>query len=514
MKAYRCQGAITVFLSLISVLLLSLLCTAVESARVQGCRAKGAAALDMGLFSLFGSYEKGVLDRYDVFFLDGAEGTGSFGEEKLNDRLTEYMEYNIQPGKGLLLQGFDPFRMTLEKTQILGFQLATDEKGAAFYQQAVRFMKENMGTEMVSELLKRRENAGKMEEAGKLYEEREKKVSEQMKRLEEEQKKIEQEKKEQEKIEAEENNGEVLVPETEAVKVPDSKNPLAVIGELKKRGLVKLMLGDQKISEKKLSWNLPSTRWKKKGNLPVKKENSGLTADLLFQEYLFGRFSQFCSEKKAGVLDYELEYILCGKKSDEKNLKSVINRLLLMREGANFLYLMNDPLKKQEADAMALLLTGWIPVAGVQTVTSYALILAWACGESLLDVRELLAGGKVPLLKEADTWKLSLSQIPELVGMLDRVDGSGGSGLSYEEYLQILFMMGSSGKYPMRALDLIEGYVRTRPGLESFRADHMVTKVKAKAEYCIPAVFLRVSGVFLKTGTAVQDYEIWGSFSY
>lgn len=509
MKAYRCQGAITVFLSLISVLLLSLLCTAVESARIQGCRAKGAAALDMGLFSVFGAYEKGVLDRYDVFFLDGAEGTGSFSEETLNGRLTEYMEYNIQPGKGLLLQGFDPFRMTLEQSRILGFQLATDEKGAAFYQQAVRFMKENMGTEMVNELLKRRENARKMEEAGKLYEEREKTVSEQMKRLEEEQKK-----KEQEKKEAEEQSGELMVPETEAVKVPDSKNPLAVIEELKKRGLVKLMLGDQKVSEKVLSRNLPSTRWKKKGNLPVEKENSGLTANLLFQEYLFGRFSQFRSEKKEGVLDYELEYILCGKNSDEKNLKSVISRLLLMREGANFLYLVNDPLKKQEADAMALLLTGWIPVAGVQTVTSYALILAWACGESLLDVRELLAGGKVPLLKEADTWKLSLSQIPGLVGMLDGVDGSGDNGLSYEEYLQILFMMGSSGKYPMRALDLIEGYVRTRPGLGNFRADYMVTKVKAKAEYCIPAVFLRVSGAFLKTGMTVQDYEVWGSFSY
>ena len=171
-----------------------------------------------------------------------------------------------------------------------------------------------------------------MEDGGKLYEEREMRVSEQMKRLEEEQKK-----KEQEKKEAEEQSGELMVPETEAVKVPDSKNPLAVIEELKKRGLVKLMLGDQKVSEKVLSRNLPSTRWKKKGNLPVEKENSGLTANLLFQEYLFGRFSQFRSEKKEGVLDYELEYILAGRESDKGNLETVAKKLVMLRFVPNYI---------------------------------------------------------------------------------------------------------------------------------------------------------------------------------
>ena len=57
MRAYRCKCTITVFLSLISILFLSLLCTAIESARIQGARAKAAAALDMGLFSVFGEFE-------------------------------------------------------------------------------------------------------------------------------------------------------------------------------------------------------------------------------------------------------------------------------------------------------------------------------------------------------------------------------------------------------------------------------------------------------------------------
>ena len=80
MKTCRCKGAITVFLSLISVLFLSLLCTTIESARIQGARAKAAAALDMGLFSVFGEFENEVLEKYDVFLLDGACGNGTYSQ--------------------------------------------------------------------------------------------------------------------------------------------------------------------------------------------------------------------------------------------------------------------------------------------------------------------------------------------------------------------------------------------------------------------------------------------------
>ena len=45
---YRNKGTITVFLSLISMLFLSLFCTMAESVRVQAARFQAAAAFDMG----------------------------------------------------------------------------------------------------------------------------------------------------------------------------------------------------------------------------------------------------------------------------------------------------------------------------------------------------------------------------------------------------------------------------------------------------------------------------------
>ena len=147
-------------------------------------------------------------------------------------------------------------------------------------------------------------------------------------------------------------------------------------------------------------------------------------------------------------------------------------------------------------------------------MTSYALLLAWAYGESLVDVRELLAGGKVPIFKSASTWKLSLTSIPDILDILENTSGDGSEGLSYEGYLQILFTLGAKGKYPMRAIDLIEGYMRERTATAAFRADHAICKIKAEADYTIPPLFLKVSAAFLKMGVTTQKYHAEGSFAY
>ena len=101
MERYRCTGAITVFLSLVSVLVLSLICTLAESARVQGARAQASAVTDLGLFSVFAEYDRDLLESFDVLFLDGSYGGGSFDQERIALQLRNYMEYNIEPAKGL-----------------------------------------------------------------------------------------------------------------------------------------------------------------------------------------------------------------------------------------------------------------------------------------------------------------------------------------------------------------------------------------------------------------------------
>lgn len=512
MKRYDEKGAITVFLSLVGVLFLSLICTAVESARVQGCRAKAAAALDMGLFSAMGEYERELLDHYDVFFLDGAAGSGSYRSDQLNATLHQYMEYNVQPNKGQLIKGFDPFPLELNDAAITGVGLATDNKGAAFYQQAVGFMRENLATEVISTWMERVQEGEQLEQAGEIYKQRDQNISDKLQELEKQQEELEQQK----QLEQQDNGGQERTVETEqSPEIPASRNPIEIIKKLKKEGILGLVLKDRSsVSQKELPSGSPSKRSCLKGNLSVKKKYGGAVDDLIFQEYLFERFPLYTDTEKEGVLDYGLEYILCGKNSDEKNLKSVVNRLLLLREGANFAYLSGDPASMGTAEAMAAALVGIIPVPGLITATAYALLLVWAYGESLLDVRELLAGGRVPVQKTAATFKLGLSSVPDILGILEHTDGTSQEGLAYADYLQILFTLASKKNYSIRALDLVEGYMRSRPETSAFRIDYAVFKIEAEANYTIPPLFLKISNAFLKTGVIATNYHVSGSFAY
>ena len=211
---------------------------------------------------------------------------------------------------------------------------------------------------------------------------------------------------------------------------------------------------------------------------------------------------------------YKRQYILCGQNSDKKNLKNVAKRLLALREGANFLYLASDPARKAEADALAALITGAVPVPGLQVATSYALLLVWAYGESLLDLRSLFAGGKVPVWKNGASWRLDLQKIPSILEQLESPGGMDGSGLDYEGYLQILFTMGKQSAYSMRALDLLEGVIRKNTDNIKFRVDQAIVKMEAKAEYQIRPIFLKIAHAFLRTGNRKLKYNINGRFAY
>lgn len=517
----RPKGAITVFLSLVSVLFLSLICTMAESARVQGTRVKAEAVLNMGLFSVFGEYEKKLLEQYDLLFLDGAYGSGTYHRDKVRLRLEEFMSYNVNPGKGFSGSAFDPLKIQLEDCMIEGIALATDEKGEPFYQQAVTFMKDNLSTEILNKLKKDSNHAKEQEEDQNLYEESDKnnvKQLEDLKKQEEE--RIEQEKNriEQEKQEAEKNGGETNqdLPAVPEEIQPPAENPLEIIKKVKNMGILVLVAKDpDALSQKALELSaLPSGRSLEKGNLPIIKEQGGLSGNVLFQEYLLEHFSYMTLQKKEGALDYQLEYILCGKGSDQENLKGVVNRLLLLREGSNFVYALSNQEMQAQAGALAAAIVGVLAVPGLVTVTKMALLLAWSYGESLLDVRTLLSGGKIALEKTADTWKLSLENLGRITELLQEDGDSDQKGLTYPEYLRMLLFTGKKAQYPMRGLDLIEANLKMQDSTKNFRADTCLDQVKVSTKWTFQPLFMKVSGAFLGIGGDNGELEAEGIFSY
>lgn len=133
-----------------------------------------------------------------------------------------------------------------------------------------------------------------------------------------------------------------------------------------------------------------------------------IVEDLLFQKYLMEKCGHYTKKKEGSCLDYQMEYILAGKSSDRENLKTVVNRLLILRETANFLYLLTDSSKKAEAEALAMTLAAVILFPELKDLIKLSILIAWAYAESVNDVKILLEGGKVPLGKDSMSWNMSL----------------------------------------------------------------------------------------------------------
>ena len=164
----------------------------------------------------------------------------------------------------------------------------------------------------------------------------------------------------------------------------------------------------------------------------------------------------------SALLDYEMEYIIGGEHNDRKNVYKVINQLSVIREGVNLSYLISAQDKMSEAYMLAAALvgvTGW-GVAGP----------LWAYAESIVELRKLLAGETIALIKNRDNWILQLSSLVDeklnLQSLINNItsyeavnnnksDENGrDNSIGYKEYLKLLimFMNKSDRNYRIAAL--------------------------------------------------------------
>ena len=81
----------------------------------------------------------------------------------------------------------------------------------------------------------------------------------------------------------------------------------------------------------------------------------------------------------------------------------------------------------------------------------------WAFGEAVADVKTLLAGGEVPLIKTKEDWKLSLEGLLEFAaGGNMEAAAEERSGLTYQQYLTVFLMACPHTQLLYRTMDIIE----------------------------------------------------------
>ncbi len=147
----------------------------------------------------------------------------------------------------------------------------------------------------------------------------------------------------------------------------------------------------------------------------------------------------------------EMEYIICADKSDEGNMNGVRNRIIGAREVLNMIYLNSDPEKNAAVTAAANLIA---PGPGAILVKQ-GIFAAWAFAESVNDYKLLMAGRKVPVMKDDLSWAISLKSILENTqsGMIDTGNERGDT---YEDYLNVMIFAMDEEVRLMRMMDLIQ----------------------------------------------------------
>ncbi len=429
------KGEITAFLSLIFLLLLAFTGSVIESASIQISKNYKKADMVRAMESVFAEYHRDLLEEYDIFALDGTYGRQEFSYENLTERLSHYGASSIE-------------------NKVEGIEYLTDHSGQPFYDQAMAYMSTITGLDRLEGLSGEAEIWKEQEENSRQYEGLDEATNEEL----------------QSELNAAEKQ------------LEDQDNPLQNISGLKQSPLLyQVMQEPDSISQKHLDLSgLASHRQNRKGegSFPKKEKDLGIPGTFLFGEYLLTHFSNKLKPAEDKAIAYETEYLIAGKESDRENLESVLSKLLFVRFGINYAYLLTDPEKQGEAEALALAITTVIVFPEIAGLLKQALLLAWAYGETIIDLRTLMEGHKVVLVKSSSTWNLSLAGLKKLGTNEDAGTGTDSEeGLDYEGYLRVLLVLEAKETLSMRCIDLIESNMRLK-GQEYFSGDSCITNLK------------------------------------
>jgi hypothetical protein len=230
---------------------------------------------------------------------------------------------------------------------------------------------------------------------------------------------------------------------------------------------------------------------------------------LLFQEYLKEYFETYASEsetvRKPSALNYEQEYLLYGKLADRDNLSSLVGRLILLRLSANFVTLLGDRVRVQEALAAATALVGFTGLPILISITKTVLLIVWSFAEALVDVCALLQGKEVPVLKKSfvltlpEMFLLNRNYLQSKVSMLEQSRLS----LSYPDYLYLFLLLKNKKELAYHAMDLIQENINLRYD-DIFRFSDCLYGFQVKAEFSTANKFIAVPMIknYLKPTTS------------
>lgn len=474
----RKRGSITVFLALSLTSVFAAVFAFLEAARVSGLSANAKLSTMQARDAVLASYDRDVRAKYDLMFWQSPPGEIP-GLYTLAGLQQETIEGN-RKDTVLPRPNYYVLQVHLADVSTPSYQLATDQGGGPFREQAADRMKDSIAEDALSTVL---DWLNRTDPENQKVPDLE---GEALSALEDLQHAAEASASQNTSDDTKEAGAQLpaaVSPDVQSSsQIEISENPLEWVKKVKKNGIFSLILPEEEMSEKQIDRSACIEKRKlSEGNYG--KTSTSEVDNLLFHLYLDKYYFDFTEKNRDHALDYELEYMIAGKESDRANLKSVIRRLLLIREASNLAFLETSTAKQEEVHLIAAALSAAALSPELEPVIQQGVLAAWAYAESVSDLRILMEGGKVSLIKTEEQWHTQLSN---LSGTLYRKDaGLQKKGLSYANYLQLLLWTTSEKKLAYRAMDLIEKNT-------GVRMDQMVARARCEYTYEAAPLFWKM----------------------
>ena len=451
------QGYLTIFLALSLTIILSLVVTLIEGARINAIRMQFEIANDIALNSCLAEFHRELQQQYDLFFIDTSYGSGAGAEENTTDHLVYYMDKNLQASGLWLFSDLHDFTACrLTDASITETRFAADNRAEALGEQITAYFSGEPVGELAANVLQlldwyngtgfditawyrlKAENDSAFQAVRDEWRSKQEKLAE--------------------------NDEEI----------PELSNPADAVDALRQRPLLNQIFGPSQssISDSGTDTSQLLSHRPFHTGTGLSADNShhyGSADSILFDEYVLEKCGTFLSSAEKNCLKYQAEYILFGCPSDRDNLERMAEKLLLVRLAANCMYLMSDSAKRAEARTFAFVISLFMLSPELTDIIATAILLAWSYLESIQDLRAIFRGKKVALVKSAATWKTSLGSIFSPDAVSD--DEGSGHGFGYAEYLRVFLFLENRDMKNYRLMDIMEMDIRKTPGNASFCMD-------------------------------------------
>ena len=428
------KGSITVYLTLVMLLIFTILFTFLEGARYQGQIVNARMVSEAAIESVFAEYQRSLLERYDIFAIDGAYCDSEFEIGNVDKRFVQNLIMN---------SGSGAFSFSNMAGAVTDYKLLTDDMAEAYVSMAADYMKQELVVDMAQSAISTLATSTDDTSLS---------IDKSMKSLEESQDALSSESNYTE----EESTAITEYEKQEAANVSsDDKNIINKVLSMRSVGILPLVIENvSDISSKAVNLNdAPSVRTLGSGTHMDDRDVNTID-NAVFAAYLADKFGNYRNVKENTALDYELEYIYSGKESDRDNLEAVAESLVAIREVVNYAADIKDQAKMQKARIIAISIAGLLATPYLISVIQMAVIGAWAFMESIEDVKQLMAGEKVT-----------------------GIEGYENVRLSYEDYIKILLLIKSNRNRIYRSLDLIEQNIRLEDSYANFKIDNLIVGV-------------------------------------